>query len=144
MLTWIASIFCAGFRGNARRMRQRGHNSLASLQRWVLQLVILRAAEMARPQRRRALFWRGRDQRRSQLVRALIGSAMRRAVRHRDTPARIGLLVGVLRNLDAYARRIAKRMRRRLTRLWPIVAQRAIAAPLPDAPLLQAAFADSS
>lgn len=144
MLAWIASIVLGGMRTDARRLRQRGDVSLDWLRRWVMKLVVVRAGEIARPRARRPRFWRGRDQRRSHLFRALIGSAFRRALRHRDIAERVRRMTHVLRNLDAYADRIAKRMRRRLTRLWPIAARPAPATALADAALPRDGFADSS
>ncbi|WP_395647860.1 hypothetical protein [Terricaulis sp.] len=144
MLTWIADVVLVGRRIDPRRTRQRGEVSIAWLKRWVIRLVIIRAAEIARPRRRRPLHWRGRHQRARHLIRSLIGSAFRRTLRHRDITARVRVLIGVLRDLDAHAHLIAKRMRRRLTRLRPIAAEQGPATPLPRPPLSPAAIADSS
>ena len=144
MLSWIASVVLAGCRIDARRSRQRGHVSIAGLRRWILQLIVLRAAEIARPRRRHPLFWRGRDERPTHLFRSLIGAALRRALTRKNFAESIRLFLEVLRNLDVYATGIVKRMRRHLTRLWPIALQPTRAAPLPDAPIFPAAITDSS
>jgi hypothetical protein len=136
MLAWIASVL-AGKPIGARQGRQRGHVSLDGLTRMVTQLLVVRAGELARLRRRRRLtyFKRGRDLRCRHLFRSLIGSRLRRA---------IAVMIHVLHHLDAYARPLAQRMRRRLTRLWAITPRPMLATPPNDAPLLLPALADSS
>jgi hypothetical protein len=145
MLAWIASVL-AGKPIGARQGRQRGHVSLDGLTRMVTQLLIVRAGELARLRRRRRFtyFKRGRDLRCRHLFRSLIGSRLRRAMKRKHIGARIAVMIHVLRHLDAYARPLAQRMRRRLTRLWAITPRPMPATPLNDAPLLLPALADSS
>ena len=120
MLAWIASVF-AGSRITSRQAHQRGDISLQGLTRMVMELVVIRAGEVARIRRRNlAFFKRGRDLRRSHLLRSVIGSRLRRTLKRRDIAAHIANLIAVLRDLDAFARPVAQRLRRGLTRLFPI------------------------
>lgn len=93
--------------------------SLDRLALMVKQLIFLRAAELARQRRRtRFTYFRyGRDLRRPHLMRAAYGSRLRRALKRRGVVQRIAALMHALRNIDAYATPLAKRLKRRLTRL---------------------------
>jgi len=145
MLSWFAAVLFAGRRIARRHVRQR-EVSLAELKRLTLQLMIVRAAELARagPLKRLRFWRRGRDTRPPHIVRSLIGSRLRRAMKRRDLAARIAALIAVLRTLDAHALQLAHRMKRRLTRLWPIRATPAPAVANPGAPAPTPAFANSS
>jgi hypothetical protein len=143
MLVWIASVF-AGKPITSRQAHQRGDISLDGLTRMVMQLAVIRAGELARTRRRRPTFFkRGRDLRRRHLLRSVIGSRLRRKLKHKDIATRIAILIAVLRDLDSIARPLAQRMRRRLTRLWAVTAK-----PLPadiiGSPAYPPALADSS
>jgi hypothetical protein len=146
MLTWLGAVLFAGKEITVRQLRQRHRRmSLDGLTRMTIELMICRAAELVRLRRRKRNFWRyGRDLTPRHLLRSLVGSRLRRALKPRCVHQRIAALMNALRNLDAFALQLAKRMRRRLTRLWPII-------PAPTAPAsvvtLAAhapAFADSS
>jgi hypothetical protein len=144
MLTWIASVF-AGKAIATRHAQQRGDVSLEWIARMVMHLVVIRAGELARLRRRRFTFFKhGRDLRRRHLLRSVIGSRLRRKLAHKDIAARIAMLIAALRDLDAIARPLAQRMRRRLTRLWSI----AVKPMLPDiilgSPAQPPALIDSS
>jgi hypothetical protein len=120
MLAWIASVF-AGRRITSRQAHQRGDISLQGLTRMVMELVVIRAGELTRIRRRSlAFFKRGRDLRRGHLLRSVVGSRLRRTLKRRDIAAHIANLIAVLRDLDAFARPVAQRLRRGLTRLFPI------------------------
>jgi hypothetical protein len=146
MLTWLAAVLFAGREITVRQLHQRHRRmSLDGLTRMTIELMICRAAELARLRRRKRNFWRyGRDLTPRHLFRSLVGSRLRRVLKPRHARERIAALIHALRNLDAFARRLAKRMRRGLTRLWPII-------PAPTAPACVVtlaahapAFADSS
>ncbi len=129
----------------ARQMRQRAGVSLAGLTRMIVQLAIVRAGELSGLRRRRLTYFkRGRDLRTRHLFRSLIGSRLRRRLKHKNPATRIAILIGVLRDLDGFARPLAQRMRRRLTRLWPIAARALAAAHCEEPPALPPALADTS
>jgi hypothetical protein len=144
MLTWIASVF-AGKAISLRHAHQRGDISLDWITRMVMQLAIIRAGELARLRRRRPTFFkRGRDLRRRHLLRSVIGSRLRRKLKHKDLATRIAILIAALRDLDSIARPLAQRMRRGLARLWAITAGPMLADITLEAPPSPPALADSS
>jgi hypothetical protein len=146
LLQWIAAVLFGGKSVNLRQLRQRYERvSLDRLTRLAIDLLLVRAGELAgrRPRKRR--YWRhGRDLRARHLIRSLLGSNLRRALKPKDVSARIAALVGVLRDIDRYARRLARRMRRGLARLWAIITAPMPAKALDDASAAPQAFADSS
>lgn len=142
MLTWFARVLLSP--AQPRHRRQRGDVSLNSLKRLTLHLVIGRASELTQARRHHAFFWRGKDHNPPNFFRSLVGSALRRAVRHKDIATLVSCLIGVLLDLDAYAHAVAKRMRRAFTRLWPILTESAPPARLARAPSVLLSFTDSS
>ncbi|HYD87470.1 MAG TPA: hypothetical protein VEA80_08355 [Vitreimonas sp.] len=143
MLSWIASVLFAGRKVTPRQLlRRRRSMSLDGLKRMTIQLMIVRAAELARlrlpkvPRRRPPV--------RRHYFRSLLGSRLRRLMKRKDLPARIAVLIDVLRNLDDYAAILAKRLKRRLTRLFPIRGVPVSSALLQGAPAPQPACADTS
>ncbi len=77
-------------------------------------------------------------------LRAVAGSALRRATRGRDGAARLFAIFAVLREMDAHVARLLRRLRNGLTRLR-VILPLAEAAPAPCAPApLCIAFADTS
>ena len=144
VLAWIAAVL-SGRQITARQSRQRGDVSLDRLTRTTICLLIIRAAELASCRLRKRHYWKyGRDLRRAHLNRSVVGSRLRRVLRARDVPTRVARLMGVLRDLDRYAQQLANRFRRRLTRLYAIIAAPAPAPLAPLAPTLARALADSS
>ena len=141
MLAWIGAVL-AGVVPNRRRQRQRGDVSLDTLADFIKQLVLMRDAEVSDVEYERALFSRhDRDLRCAHVFRSVIGSKLRRALRHRDPARRIALLIHALKHLDVLTADFARRVRRGFTRLWPIlpalmpaVAIRAAAVPALAAP----------
>jgi hypothetical protein len=146
MLAWFAAVFFAKRDIGPRQLRQRGDVSLEALARMAATLLIIRALHIiGRAPRRRIHAWRhGRDLRRAHFRRSLLGSKLRRALHHKDAATRITQLISVLRNLDAHAAHLARRIRSGLRRLWRIGPCIAAATDLPAAPRLQPALADSS
>lgn len=120
MLSWIAAILSADRFVTARHQRQRFDLSLPWLTSLVSKLLIVRAAQLARLRRpKRIRYWRhGRDLHRPHILRSVLGARLRRALRHKDIRTWIANLIAVLRNLDAQAAPLARRLRRGLTRLW--------------------------
>lgn len=124
-LMWFAMFLLApAALTNIRRLNRFGFLSLDDLTRCVRDLIVIRAAQIMRtpPQRRQRFDYappgfRRRMQPR-QLIRAAAGARLRRALRHRDMATRISILLASLRDLDGFARAIA----RKLTRLAPILA----------------------
>ncbi len=52
----------------------------------------------------------------------MIGSRLRRALKHRDADARVAVLICTLRNIEVMATHFAQRLRRRTTRVWAMLA----------------------
>jgi hypothetical protein len=145
MLSWIAAVLFAGKEITHRQLRQRYRVSVESLTRMVIHLILLRARELSGLRPRKLRFWKhGRDLRTRHLIRSVVGSKLRRALKHKDPAMRIARLIGALHNLDAYAQHLAQRFRRRLTRLWAIVPAPTFAALLLGPPAPPPAVADSS
>ena len=147
VLSWIAAMLFHDRAVTFRHIQQRtGFISLPWLTDLVGKLLIARAAQLARLRRRRRLiYWRhGRDLHRPHIIRSVLGARLRRALKHRDIGAWIENLIRVLRNLDAYAMPLARRLRRGLTRLWPIVPPIASATLLLGPPAPSPAVADTS
>lgn len=115
------------------------------LRRMVLQLVVIRAGELARTRSRKVpLFLRGRHLCRRHFLRSVIGSRLRRRLCRKNPAARVAILIGVLRDIDSFARPLAQRLRRRLTRLFAITHIAAFPVALPEAPVQAPILADSS
>jgi hypothetical protein len=132
MLAWAASVlFAETARANRRHIRQRYRFlSLDPLARLVRDLAVLRATEFTHLRSRPRL--RGvrnaaecgfrRRTTRGAWRRAIAGSRLRKALKHRDPAQRIQLLLAALADIDAFARRyLIARAKRRLTRLFPIL-----------------------
>jgi hypothetical protein len=120
MLSWIAVVLFSGKHLNHRQLRQRHRRlSLEGLTRTVIQLTLLRAAELGRWRRGRRLrfFQHGRDLKRRHYIRSMLGARLRRQLGGKSIAARIANLIAVLRNLDTFARALS---RRHLTRLWSL------------------------
>lgn len=143
MLRWIAAVLFAGRTVTARQFETRRERlSLHGLTRLVIQLLIVRSGELARPRRRRLRFFRnGRELKRRHFIRSFLGARLRRVLKPRGIAARIDALIRVLRDLDLYARQLA---RRRITRLWSIAPAPMPAAAILSAPIAALAFTDSS
>lgn len=117
MIVWFAAS-CLGLCRDERRARQR-QISLGQLARQTALLIFLRAAEFAgRHRYDRPPPAYGRKLRRRQILRALVGVRLRRALRHTNPFARMGTLIDALTHLDANARVLLRRLRRGLTRAW--------------------------
>lgn len=146
LLSWIAAVLANTHPVSARHQRQRFDIPLPWLNSLVGQLLIIRAGELARRRRpKRFSYWRhGRDLRLSHLYRSVLGARVRRTLRHKDIRIWIANLIAVLRDLDAHAAPLARRMRRGLTRLARLLAAIAPAAPLLGAPASAPVFSDSS
>ena len=147
VLSWIAAILFSERAVTFRHIAQRTDLiSLAWLTQLINKLLIARAAQLARLRRRkRIVYWRhGRDLHRPHIIRSVLGARVRRALKHKDIRAWIANLIAVLRNLDAHAAPLAKRLRRGLTRLWRIVPAIAEATLLLGPPAPPPALADSS
>ena len=133
MLAWVHAVFVADRIMTRRQLRKRGCLlSLDGLARLVTRLILIRAAEIVGPRKpRKRLFRdRGEDLKRRHFVRSVIGSRLRRAFKHRDVHQRIAILIAALKALDVWAARFAKRLARRVTKLWPIAAAAGVGAPL--------------
>jgi hypothetical protein len=140
MLAWAASVLFTDVAQSRRRIRQRyGFLSLDPLARLVRDLAIVRAADLmhlrARPRfrgvRNAAAHGFRRCTTRGAWRRAIAGSRLRNALKHRDPLQRIQRLLAAIADIDAFARRyLAPRARRRLTRLFPLLVFAPPAAPL--------------
>lgn len=144
MLVWVASVF-AGKPVSPRHRRLRGDMCLCDLRRMVLQLIVIRAGELLRTRSRSVtLFQRGRHLCRRHFLRSVIGSRLRRRLRHKNPATCVAILIGVLRDLDSFARPLAQRVRRSLTRLFPLISIAPFTVAIPDEPALTISLSDSS
>jgi hypothetical protein len=146
MLMWLLQLICTGAVVSARHERQRSARmSLHWLTRRVKLLIISRANDLAHLRMRRgAISYRGcRNVLKPGLVNAIIGVRVRRMLKRKGVVERIVTLVQVLRRLDDYAARVAKRrLTRRFLHLFalpPAPPVRLVTLAAPDA-----IFADSS
>jgi hypothetical protein len=146
VLSWIAAMLFHNRAVTLRHIQQRFDLiSLPWLTSLVGKLIILRAGELARLRRSKHNYWRcGRDIRPPHIFRSVIGARLRRALTHKDAHVWIANLIAVLRSLDAHAALLAKRLRRGLTRLWPVLRRIAPATALLGPPASSPAFPDSS
>ena len=145
LLTWIAAMLTNNRAVSARHERQRFDIPLPWLNTLVGQLLIIRAGQLARLRRKRIRYWRhGRALHLSHLQRSALGARVRRTLKHKDIRAWIANLITVLRDLDAHAASLAKRLRRGLTRLLRNWTQAADTPLLPTPPAHQPAVPDSS
>jgi len=147
MLTWLASVLFAGQDVTARQFAQRHRKmSLAGLKHMVMKLLLTRAVELARLRRpkRYRLFLHGRALKRRHIIRSVIGSRFRRLLTRKALHERIAVLIDALRRFDHYASLLAKRLKRRLTRLFAIAPAPLPAITLPGAPAPSPARTDTS
>jgi hypothetical protein len=132
MLAWASSVlFADAARPNRRHIRQRyGFLSLDLLARLVRDLAVIRATDLthlrARPRfrgvRNAAAHGFRCCTKRGAWKRAIAGSRLRKALKHRDPLQRIQRLLAAIADIDAFARRhLAPRAKRRLTRLFPVL-----------------------
>jgi hypothetical protein len=147
MLAWLFQVLCANVVFKPRHERQRATRmSLDRLTRQVELLIISRARDMLPPRRATGRTFRGRSLTPHSVIRAVIGVRMKRKFKSKDLVERIIALMHALTHIDRYAKLIAKRLRRGLTRRW--LALFAIAWPISTPKLSVAApssaFADSS
>ncbi len=118
MLAWAASVLFTDVAQSRRRIRQRyGFLSLDPLARLVRDLAIVRAADLmhlrARPRfrgvRNAAAHGFRRCTTRGAWRRAIAGSRLRNALKHRDPLQRIQRLLAAIADIDAFARRYLAR-----------------------------------
>jgi hypothetical protein len=123
MLTWMTSVLFAGAPFTDRHeRRRRAHMSLDRLERMVIMLIVSRARDFIceRPRRKFTTVRRGHTLLRPGMLRALVGSSLRKTLRRKDVRERMTVLLYAIRNIDLYAAPLAKRLRRGLTKRWPI------------------------
>lgn len=149
ILAWFAWAFSAECAPKRRHMRRRyGLVSLDGLARTVALLILVRAAELAGVRRWRANPFfarvRGRQRWPRHAVRSIIGSRLRRALKHKDFTTRVAILTDALRRLDAWAALYVKRMRKGLTKLWPRLTKPQAAVQLAALAAAEAFFVDTS
>jgi hypothetical protein len=146
MLAWLAGVLT----GNVlkpRHARQRAERaSLWFLARRVHLLIIARAMDFIgrRPLRFRAPMQHGRSIAQPGLMRALIGAKLRRAFKKKSVLDSILAMIHALRNLDDFARAMAQRIRRKLTRRLPKAYRPVWAEPVLALGVCDIRFADSS
>ena len=120
-LAWFAAFLdtASGFAPLSPQAPRMAHAWLDRIERVIVSIVMLRAAPRVRSIRVRR---HGAEPNRSDvsLRRAVIGSAMRRALRPKNLRRRIAALT---QNLDALIARLLKRLPRGLTRRRPILAR---------------------
>ncbi|MBX9747581.1 MAG: hypothetical protein K2X34_11815 [Hyphomonadaceae bacterium] len=107
-LVFVCSVWMTtGWRGESRQLNQ--------FARAAQEMVLMRAAEMRRFSLPRTVHRFGRRER--QTNRKLAGSALRRATRGRDHASRLFAILALIRDVDAHAARLLRRLRRGMTRL---------------------------
>jgi hypothetical protein len=137
MLHWIGAVLSGNRPIGRRHLNQRGDVSLSGLTRMVTALLIVRALNLHARSYGRVSSWRhGRDLRRAHFRRSLLGAKLRHALQDKTPAAHIAKLVRILRNLDAFAVALLRRLhrlRRYFLRTTPPVAPPALifAAPGP-------------
>jgi hypothetical protein len=138
LLQWIAATLSRNHKPNPRHRAQRGAISLTFLKRNVIALIIFRALRRIGPTRSVPHWRHGRDLHRPHFMRSLLGARLRRALNHKHAATHIAQLITILTNLDAYAARLAFRLRhlRRLWRLMPPIAPATMLRPASLAPAL--------
>ena len=147
MSMWLFAAITGAIAMKARHARQRADlDALARLDYLVRGLIITRASELARQRapKRFGTAYRGRSIATPGLVRALIGSRLRRALTRKDIFEQLRALIDALHMLETHAAHLAKRLRRRLTRLAPIFTLPCAAAPLRSLTQAHAVANDSS
>jgi hypothetical protein len=146
MLAWLAGVLTGNIL-KPRHARQRAERaSLWFLARRVHLLIISRAMDFVRrqPLRVRAPLQRGRSIAQPGLMRALIGAKLRRAFKKKSVLDSIFAMIHALRNLDDFARAMAQRIRRKLTRRLPKAYRPVCAEPVLALGVCDVRFADSS
>jgi hypothetical protein len=119
MLAWLAQVLCANVLFTPRHERQRATRmSLERLTRQVEMLIISRARDMLPPRRAGARTYRGLSLTPHAVIRAVIGVRMRGQLRRTDIVEHCLALMHALTHIDTFAKLIAKRLRRGLTRRW--------------------------
>jgi len=147
MLMWLGAALTGAIAVRPRHQRQRVDlDALTNLAFLVKRLIISRAGDFARLRRpkRFGVAYRGRPIARRGLIRALIGSHLRRTLKRKDVFKHICALIAALRHLDTHAAHMAKRLRRKLTRLAPVLATPCASAPLRSPADTHAVANDSS
>jgi hypothetical protein len=135
VLVWVSGVF-AGLVGETSR------RCLDGVALMVGELVFLHAAARVRP-RATGMHRHGRLHAIS--TRAIVGAALRRALRGKDFAARLFAILSVMRDAEQHIAKLARRLARGLTRLRvlaPSPEPGPLAAPAPLA--LAAAYADTS
>jgi hypothetical protein len=122
MLVWMTQVLFAAAPFTSRQQRQRGPlMSLDRLTRMVKLLIISRAIDFTRRRYRappRKPSFRGLAVAPRAVVRALIGARVQKLLKRKDVGDRIAVLLHAIRHIDVYAARVARRMKRGLTRRW--------------------------
>ena len=148
---WLWLMKCAMLLIEGGPEARRALNSMAHM---IARLVVIRAGRRF-PKLARAkattrpvaapggFTWRTRVSR-GRIVRALIGSDIRRRLRGRTSGARLAALFNALADLDALTDAIAARLARRLTRLCPLLPVRPPADALVISAFTPAVVADTS
>lgn len=151
VLIWTVQFLFTSTNTPRRHAAQRWCG-IDRLTRVVAAIVVLRAVQLC-PIRRRARRASDRFNTRAGFkrrtapavkTRAILGARMRKHFYARDPFRRIGLLLNVLRNLDAFALRIGARGLRGLSRLRAITATRPAHDAAPASLAQSVACADSS
>jgi hypothetical protein len=120
ILVWIATALDHGTPADQRRIRQRDwFFDPDNAARIVRDLIVLRAIKLARLRALPRRPTHGATTRNIHLRRAAAGSRLRHAINHRDPIKRLKRLIHALRNIDQFAAALVRRLKRRLTRLYP-------------------------
>jgi len=121
-LAWFAAFLdsASAFAPVTKQVETIGHRWLDRIERIVMAIVMLRAVRHVRGMQAREGVAEHRRKERA-LARAVVGSALRRAIRSKDLRERIARLQ---QDIDALVARLLRRLPRGLTRRGPIKRRR--------------------
>ncbi len=154
LLAWIGqALFDPICWLDERRLRQRGAISIGHLAHVVRSIILVRAMQLYGPlpraQGRRFAHMNvrhgfARRQKPRAMSRQMFGGVLRKRLAARDPLKRVARLIAALQHLDAFARKMLKRLRRRFTRLYALVAAHPPHDPAVEAVMRALGFKDSS
>ena len=143
-LVWFVGVCLTHFGADAPQSWRRGaRRQLGKAARMVAQLIFLHAAARVGPLPRRAIHRHGR-RKQAGGARAIIGAALRRALRGKDLPSRLASILTLMRDSEHHIAKLARRLARGLTRLRVILPARERVPHVAAGPLAALAGADTS
>lgn len=144
MLLWVARVL-VGAAVAPRHERQRAQRmSLAYLTWRAKALIVSRAIDFMPSRRRMHAAPTHRFKLKAGTIRALVGASICRRLKQRGVLDRVFALIDVLRDIDAHARSLARRLKRGLSRRAQSRRAKPMAVAALPTPALRAAFCTDS